>query len=120
MLFRSEGWHDFFAYIYIRCEFLALLERLKTKTAYIHLVKTALSKGFTVSVWDGEEWQVKRSTSYQEINQAIKSVEEAKLRFRDGDQVVGSALVSAYGLEPDETVIDCSSTPWIDEALGWS
>lgn len=88
------------------------------KTAYITLVKTALANGYSVSVWDGEEWQVRRSTGYQEITEAIKSVEEAQLRFRDsGGQVVGWALVSAYGLEPDETVIDHTVTPWIESAL---
>lgn len=88
------------------------------KTAYIHLVKTALENDYTVSVWDGEAWQVRRSTSYQAINEAIKSVDEAQLRFRDsGGQVVGWALVSAFGLEPDETVIDCTCQEWIETAL---
>ncbi len=93
------------------------------KTAYIYLVKTALAHGYTVSVWDGEAWQVRRSTSYQAINEAIKSVEEAQLRFRDSSgQVVGWALVSAYGLEPDETVMDYTVKPWIEEAMqaAWS
>ena len=88
------------------------------QTAYIHLVKTALNLGYTVSVFDGDEWQVKRSNSYKAINDAIKSVEEAQLRFRDADgEVVGWAQVSAYGLQPDETVIDHTVKPWIDEAL---
>ena len=76
------------------------------KTAYIDLIKTALKQGFTVSVWDGGEWQVKRSTGFKYIVEAVKSVEEAELRFRSGDEVVGWALVSAYGLDPEETVID--------------
>jgi len=35
--------------------------------AYKTLVTKALAKGFTVSVWDGEEWQVKRGSKWQEI-----------------------------------------------------
>jgi len=85
------------------------------KTAYIHLIKHALSQGCTVSVWDGEEWQVKRSTSFKAINEAVKSVEEAALRIRDtAGNIVANVSVAAYGLEPDETVIDCSVNDWID------
>jgi len=92
------------------------------KTAYITLIRAAINHGFTVSVFDGEEWQVKRSTKEGEIIEAVKSVEEASLRFRDANgENVGFALVSAYGLEPDETVIDCSANrEWIDAALGWN
>jgi hypothetical protein len=83
--------------------------------AYIHLIKHALNQGHTVSVWDGEEWQVKRSTSFKAINEAVKSVEEAALRIRDtAGNIVANASVSAYGLEPDETVVDCSVNAWID------
>lgn len=85
--------------------------------AYKHLIKHALSMGCTVSVWDGEEWQVKRSTGYQAIIDAIESVEEAQLRIRQKDAVIGWALVSAFGLEDDETVVDHTCTSFMDE---WS
>jgi hypothetical protein len=87
------------------------------KTAYIDLVKTAIKQGFTVSVWDGGEWQVKRSTGLKSIMEAVKSVEEAELRFRDGDEVVGWAKVSAYGLDPEETVIDHTDNDFMN---AWS
>lgn len=77
--------------------------------AYKHLVKHALKAGHTVSVWDGEEWQVKRSTAYKSIIEAIESVEEAELRIRDTSenvQMMGWARVSAFGLDDDETVSD--------------
>lgn len=83
--------------------------------AYRHLIRTALKAGHTVSVWDGEEWQVKRSTAFKAIVDAVESVEEAQLRIRDAKgNVVGWALVSAYGLEPDETVIDNTLTPFME------
>jgi hypothetical protein len=85
--------------------------------AYKHLIKHCLSMGCTVSVWDGEEWQVKRSTGYKAIIDAIESVEEAQLRIRQKDAVIGWALVSAFGLEDDETVIDHTCTSFMDE---WS
>jgi hypothetical protein len=85
--------------------------------AYKHLIKHCLSMGCTVSVWDGEEWQVKRSTGYKAIIDAIESVEEAQLRIRQKDAVIGWALVSAFGLEDDETVVDHTCTSFMDE---WS
>lgn len=87
------------------------------KTAYLNLVRHAISLGYTVSVWDGEEWQVKRSSSVKAITEAVKSVDEAQLRFRDGEKAMGWALVSAFGLEPDETVMDHSLEPWLE---AWS
>lgn len=86
------------------------------KTAYIDLIKYALRTGHVVSVWDGEEWQVKRSTSLRAIVEAVKSVEEAALRVYDkaGNIVAISASVSAYGLEPDETVTDWAICPFMD------
>lgn len=84
------------------------------KTAYIQLIKHALRNNCTVSVWDGEEWQVKRSTSLRAIVDAVKSVDEASLRIRDASgAVVAAALVAAYGLAPDETVIDHSANEWM-------
>lgn len=83
--------------------------------AYKHLIKHALSLGCTVSVWDGEEWQVKRSTSYKAIVEAVESVEEAALRIRQKDAIIGSAAVSAFGLEDDETVVDYSISSFMEE-----
>lgn len=82
--------------------------------AYKHLVKHALSTGHTVSVWDGEEWQVKRGTTYTPIIEAIESVELANLRIRDSEgKHVAAAAVSAYGLADDETVIDWTVCPFM-------
>ena len=84
--------------------------------AFEHLVEYALSKNCTCSVFDGEEWQVKRSTDIVEIVDAIESVDEARVRIRNSaGESLGSALISAYGLMPDETVIDHSDTEFMQE-----
>jgi hypothetical protein len=47
-------------------------------------------------------------------------VEEAQLKIRHKDnlsQTIGWALVSAFGLEDDETVVDHTCTPFMNE---WS
>lgn len=84
------------------------------KNAALTLVKYALAQGHTVSVYDGEEWQVKRSTNYRAIVDAIESVEEAQIRVRNEKGVImTSALLSLFGLEPDETIIDCSDNEYM-------
>lgn len=85
--------------------------------AYRHLVKFALSKGYDISVWDGEEWQVKRSIKFQNIIDAIESVEEAELKIRipEYGTLVAWARVSAYGLEDEETVVDYSMNDFTKE-----
>lgn len=88
------------------------------KTAYITLIKNALAKGLTVSVWDGEEWQVKRSSGYQVIKEAIESVEVAELRLRDQEgKVAGWAMIIPFGVEPDETVADYTASPLMEELV---
>jgi hypothetical protein len=89
------------------------------KTAYLVLIKNALAKGLTVSVWDGEEWQVKRSSGYQVIKDAIESVEVAELRLRDQEgNVVGWAMIIPFGVEPDETVADYTANELMEELQG--
>lgn len=83
--------------------------------AYINLVNYALDNGFTVSVFDGEEWSTIRSTRFNDIIKDIEGVEEANIVIRDGNGIkVGWALVSAFGLEPDETVVDYTTTPFMN------
>lgn len=83
---------------------------------YKQVIKNALSKGYTISVWDGEEWQVKRSSNDREILNAAQSVDMATLRIRNADQVVGSVVVfgytSAAALDgDDDSVVDYTDNP---------
>jgi hypothetical protein len=89
--------------------------------AYKNLVKYTLAKGYTVSVFDGEEWAATQSTSYNEIIEAIESVEEAELHLhiRDAENTKRMAWVrvSAFGLEDEETVVDHTVNEFMD---AWS
>ncbi len=58
--------------------------------AYKHLVKHALAKGLVISVYDGGEFQVKLCNKYQQIIDAIESVDESELIIRDKKQVTSS------------------------------
>lgn len=86
--------------------------------AYKQLIKHVIKDGNTVSVWDGEEWQVKRSTGFKAIVEAVESVDEAQLRIRDQQgNILGWALVSSYGLEDDETIMDYSDNAYMTSVI---
>jgi hypothetical protein len=88
------------------------------KKAYLDLMNKALAKGLTISVFDGEEWQVKRATAYKAIKDAIESVDECQLRLRDkAGEIVGWALI-IHDLNPDETVADHTYNPLMCELCG--
>jgi len=88
------------------------------KKAYLTLVKNTLERGLTISVWDGEEWQVKRSTSYQAIKDAIESVEVAELRIRDQEKnILGWAQIIP-DLDPEETVSDYTDSDLMRNLVG--
>lgn len=81
--------------------------------AYKSLVKFALDNNAKVSVWDGEEWQVKQSTKYTSIIDAIESVDVAELRIRDNNgDVLGWALI-VHDTAEDENVADFTITPFM-------
>lgn len=85
------------------------------KKAYLHLIKYALKNGKTISVWDGEEWQLKKSSSYKAVKEAVESVDEAEMRFRDNGEYLGTAAVSLYDMLPDETVRDYTVCDFLNE-----
>jgi hypothetical protein len=49
------------------------------------LVKAALDAGYTVSVYDGEEWTVKRARRMKTVMDALATTGEDTLRIRDAD-----------------------------------
>jgi len=86
--------------------------------AYIPMIKKALAKGLTLSVFDGDEWQVKRSTAFKAIKDAIESVDEAQVRLRDkAGEIVGWALI-IHDCEPDCMVADHTYNPLMCELCG--
>lgn len=94
--------------------------------AYAHLIRYALAKGATVSVWDGEEWQESRSTDAAACIAAVESVEEAEIVIWGNERQVGWEVadnerrmawvrVSAFGLADDETVVDYTVNDFMNE-----
>lgn len=76
------------------------------------IVQRGLDAGYSVSVFDGEEWTVKRSTDRDRIMAALGTTDEDSLRFRQDDEIIGSISL-VYGNDPDEVVSDCTDKPEI-------
>lgn len=64
------------------------------------LIRLGLAKGYTVSVNDGEEWTVRRSTNQVAIIDALCSTGEDVIRFDDEAGRIG-IFVLIYGNDPD-------------------
>jgi hypothetical protein len=91
---------------------------IDTMKAYKHLVRYSLNAGHTVSVFDGELWEVENSTDYKAIIDCIESVEEANIVIRDTeDKKLGWALVTPFGVDDEETVCDYTVTDYMEK---WS
>jgi hypothetical protein len=81
--------------------------------AYLHLIKFFLAKDCTISVWDGEEWAVSKSSSYNAIKGVIEGVEEAEIRVRNsaGEKILWASIIPS--LNPEESVSN-----WSDNEYG--
>lgn len=79
------------------------------------MVRIALTKGLTVSVWDGGEWTLKRSKSVTRVLSACGTTDHDVLRFRDKDGTKVGSVSLVYGNGPGEVVSDYSDVP----AMEW-
>lgn len=84
--------------------------------AHAHLIAHALQLSYTISVWDGEEWQVEKSSDITKILDAVDSVDDSELRIFEGDKVVGWARIIDDGTA-EETVSDHYINEWMED---WS
>jgi len=72
------------------------------------VVKDALAAGYVVSVFDSEEWTVKRSGSYTKIHDALFSTDEDTIRLRDKDGNDLGIVRFIYGNEGYDVIADYS------------
>lgn len=90
------------------------------KNAAHSLIDFALAAGHTISVFDGEEWSLRRSTDRKMIIADMEGVDEAQLLIHSSedikDLVIGSANI-INGLDNDEIVADYTCTPFME---AWS
>jgi hypothetical protein len=77
--------------------------------SYKTMLTNILNDGHSVSVFDGEEWSVKRSTSLKEIIAAVESVEESEIRVLDtNNEVIGWALILPGEWYASTEIDDCT------------
>jgi hypothetical protein len=83
------------------------------------LVTTVLDKGFTVSVYDGGAWPVKRSSDVATIMDALRSTDQDSLVIRDptGPWSRVGIVHLIYGNSPWEVIADHTDTPQMCELL---
>ena len=77
------------------------------------IIKGALARSYSVSVNDGEEWTLKRSTDAAAILGALATTGQDWLRIRDADGEPVGVLLLVWGNAADgsELVADCTDTP---------
>lgn len=71
-------------------------------------VRAFIGAGFTVSVFDGEEYSARRSRKVEDVMRSLRATDADRLIVRDNDgERVGSVLL-VYGNEPYEVIADYS------------
>lgn len=75
------------------------------------LVDLILSKGYSVSVNDGEEWTVKLSTNKEEITAALDTTGEDTLIIRDAAKNKVGTMFLVWGNSAPELVCDYTDNP---------
>ena len=79
------------------------------------LIFRLLLEGYEITVFDGEYYSLARSRNLIEIINEVESVDEAEIfAYKHGDNKTHAwALITSYGIAPDETVADHSTEPWL-------
>jgi hypothetical protein len=80
------------------------------------LVRAAIHAGYTVSVYDGEEYTVKRSRQERQILEALASTEEDTLVIRDsaGERLGSLMLIWGNDETGEELIADYTDKPEIE------
>lgn len=70
------------------------------------VVRSALAKGCTLSLCDGEEWTVKLSRDSAQVLGAAFTVDEERLRVRDAGGVYIGDVFFVYGNDGFDAIAD--------------
>lgn len=84
------------------------------------LVDYALSKSLVISVYDGGDWAVKKSSDRATILEHTRAVDESWLIIRDETTSVSVPVAKVFivlGNEPETEVADCTDCTFMTE---WS
>lgn len=93
--------------------------RIKNETKVVRkIVERAIRLGYIVSVYDGEEYCVKRSTDKALIMASVYSTDMDRLHFRNATtgEMIGSVLL-VYGNSASEVMADHTDVAMVDDIL---
>ena len=80
------------------------------------VVKNAIALGYTVSLYDGEEWTVRKSSNVAAVMDAVQSTDSDTLSFRKDGEKVGSVWL-VYGNSASEVIADYSDVEEVQTIL---
>ena len=80
-------------------------------------IDAILSASCKISVFDGEEYPVKRSSDKDEIVKALRSTGEDTLVIRDSDGVKIGVVYFIYGNDGHDVIADYTALPVIEDML---
>ena len=87
------------------------------KDAAGKVIDRALSMGYLISVNDGEEWVVKKSTDRQQIVSALGSTDADHLMIRTADGKKLGMIYLVWGNSAEEVVCDNTDKPEINKLV---
>lgn len=79
-------------------------------------VRTVIAAGYSVSVYDGEGYSVKRSRKVSEIMANIGATDTDQLRLRDAEGNPAGMILCVYGNDGHDVIADYSAS--LEEILG--
>jgi hypothetical protein len=86
------------------------------KKIFSRVVKSALEKGLTLSVFDGEEYTVKNSAKYFEIMAEFSTTDEDYLVIHQNDDKVGWVRF-IYGNDGYDVISDYTANDLTEEVV---
>ena len=81
------------------------------------VVRAAIEAGFTVSLYDGGEWTVKRSRKLSEVVGAMFTVDEERLDIRNAEGGLIGNVWFVYGNDGFDALSDYTATETMERLL---
>lgn len=81
------------------------------------LINNAINKGYTISVYDGEDYAVKRSMDAKEILEALEATDEEWLFIKRSDKTTVGNVMLVHGNEDGVILADWSVNEAMEEII---
>lgn len=81
------------------------------------VVRSAIAAGYTVSLWDGGEYTVKRSRKLSEVVGAMFTVDEESLEIRNVEGGLIGTVWMVYGNDGFDAINDYTATETMEKLL---